>query len=179
MEKRMMRSVLFVVIGTLLGMMVFTCTNNYSVGDSGFDPAQYYTKSEVESLIASNQSAIISGLVNMNASETRYVLYGGSAVAEPYECFVCPARGVIKNLYTCAPASAHPINTVVDITVRVNSVDTALTLQYTDSDGTSVKNNTSTSVAVNQKDMISLQFKETGGGDPAWMTASFLFDSDI
>ena len=71
----MLRSVIFVVIGIFLGMTFFNCTNNYGVGGSGFDPAQYYTKSEVDSLIASNQSTIISGLVNMNASETRYVLY--------------------------------------------------------------------------------------------------------
>ena len=70
----MMRFVIFIAIGILLGMMVFTCTSNNSVGDSGFDPAHYYTKSEVDSYIASNQSAIISSLVNMNASETRYVL---------------------------------------------------------------------------------------------------------
>lgn len=34
MEKRMMRSVIFVVIGIFLGMTVFNCANNYGVGDS-------------------------------------------------------------------------------------------------------------------------------------------------
>ena len=62
------------------------------------------------------------------------------------------------------------------VTVRVNGVDTDLSVTHTDADGASAIGNTIDTVSVNQGDLISVRFSESGGvGTNAKYRASFEF----
>jgi hypothetical protein len=55
---------------------------------------------------------------------------------------------------------------VVEVTVRVNQVDTALSITHTQADGGGNRIDTATVVPVSAGDRVSVRFEETAGADP-------------
>jgi hypothetical protein len=90
------------------------------------------------------------------------------SVEEGTESFVqvnVPRSGELTNLFvhpTLSPAGGA----IVSVTVRVNGLDTLLTVTHSSSDGTNTVSNTANTVTVNQGDLVAVKFTESGGVVP-------------
>jgi hypothetical protein len=178
MKSNLIKSSLLLLIGFVIGITVFRCANNTGIGSDGFDPANYYTKDEIESLISKNKSSIIVGLASVSVGETRYAIFYKNGSEK--ECrIVAPTNGILRNLYTIQSSGVFQADSAIEVTVRVNGEDTPLFLTYTDTDVDLPKGNTSDSVNVNEGDIISLKFRSTGTNNPGSLYVSFLFDAYI
>ena len=86
-----------------------------------------------------------------------------------------PRSGTLANLFVLPHLIPNP-GSIVTVTVRVNGVDTDLSVTHTDADGTSAIGNTIDTVSVNQGETISVKFTESGGvNSDARYRASFEF----
>jgi hypothetical protein len=74
--------------------------------------------------------------------------------------------GTLKNLFVAPSSTPENANSVIQVTVRINLVDTALSVTHTQAQGSGNLSNTVTEVPVNQGDRISIRFEETAGFDP-------------
>jgi len=142
---------------------------------------QYYQQSEVDNLISSNKSSIIcsSGLT-LGTSGSEMGLFNNYQPIEEWGQMIVPIDGTLRNLVTQVTYPLN-VNSVFQVTVRVNGADTLLSTQITSANGTNVVSNTSNIISVSQGDMISLLFEETAGvypGNDPRIKASFLFDTE-
>ena len=104
-----------------------------------------------------------------DASLTRYGMLtreNQQDFKEPTVLFALPRGGTLKNMYVSPTSAIETAGATVEITVRINQADTALSLTHTQADGTAVLSDTTTTVAVNAGDRISMRFRETAGLDP-------------
>jgi hypothetical protein len=104
-----------------------------------------------------------------DASLTRYGMFARENQPEDREdsvLFALPRAGTLRNLVIAPSATLENPGAVVEITIRINQVDTALSLTHTQADGHTNLSDTSTTVAINQGDRISIRFRETAGVDP-------------
>lgn len=111
-----------------------------------------------------------------NALETRYGMFERENQPETREdsvLYALPRAGTLRNLFIAPVAALENAAAVTTITLRVNQVDTPLTLTHTQADGTAVLSDTTTTVAVNAGDRVSFRFQETAGVDPITTTGVF------
>ncbi len=113
---------------------------------------------------------LLTGSANVSdASLTRYAMFERENQPEPREysvLYALPRAGTLRNLFIAPGAMLENPGAVVQVTIRINQVDTALSLTHTQADGTANLSDTTTTVAVNQGDRISIRFQETAGIDP-------------
>ena len=100
---------------------------------------------------------------NINSNQTWYSMFGQAQASTNRTSFASPVAGTLSNLFIFPGENAPNVAAIVTATVIINDTDTALTLTHSGSDGLTVKGNTTDSVNINQGDLISVKFVETGG----------------
>jgi len=120
---------------------------------------------------------LLTGSANVSdASLTRYAMFERENQPENRESsvlYALPRAGTLRNLFIVPGAALENPAAVVEITIRVNQVDTALSLTHTQADGGTNLSDTTTTVAVNQGDRVSIRFRETAGADPVTTAGVF------
>lgn len=104
-----------------------------------------------------------------DASSTRYAMFERENQPEPREAsvlYALPRAGTLRNLFIVPLSVLESPGVVVEVTIRINQIDTALSLTHTQADGSANLSDTTTTVPVNQGDRISIRFQETAGIDP-------------
>ena len=193
MTRKIVFLVLICILLFIVGLINLSCTNKANGGE---DPqtagakkyytkeevdallAGYYPKSVVDSLLAKNKSSIITCFGGAGPYETWYCMFESYSREEYGRQLVVPINGVIRNLFAYSQSGGWNPGANAEITVRKNGTDTALVLNYSINDTNSVKSNTSDKVPVSQGDLISIKFRETGGGLAFGTFISFLIDAE-
>ena len=116
MKARFIKPALFVLLGIFIGMYFLRCGNDVGIG-SDFDSTKYYTKSEVdqmmadyytqsevENMIAENNTAIISTSVDLFHGDVAYSVYGKDSSTESHALFLAPTDGILNNFCHCCPS---------------------------------------------------------------------------
>ena len=80
--------------------------------------------------------------------------------------FPLPRAGTLKNMWVTPSVAIETPGATVEITVRINQADTPLSVSHTQAGGSANLSDTTTTVAVNAGDWISIRFEETAGLDP-------------
>ncbi len=92
----------------------------------------------------------------------------GPGVFEPsgegHAQMAVPRDGVLVNLFV-VPGQAPAAGSIMNVSVRVNRSDTALSVTHTDRDGRNARGNTLDSISVSQGDLISVKFSKMAGID--------------
>ncbi len=120
---------------------------------------------------------LLTGSANVSdAGLTRYAMFERENQPETRESsvlYALPRSGTLRNLFVAPSTTLENPAAVVRVTVRVNQVDTALSLAHTQAEGDANLSDTTTAVPVNAGDRISIEFAETAGQDP--VTSAGLF----
>ena len=110
-------------------------------------------------------------------NQTHLVVPGACDSLIEAQCKIpAPRSGTLANLFVI-PDIVPATGSNVSITLRINGVDTALSVTQTEADGTGVKSNTIDIVNINNGDLRALVFTENAGigvGNPTYR-ASFEF----
>ena len=86
---------------------------------------------------------------------------------EEFVRFVAPRAGRLNNLHVYPTLGAPTSGAIVTVTVRVNALDTALTVMHTAStDGANTVSNVVDIINVSQGDSITVEYAESGGVEP-------------
>jgi hypothetical protein len=113
---------------------------------------------------------LLSGSANVSdASLTRYAMLARENQPDGREdtvLYALPRGGTLQNLFVVPATTLEAAGAVIQITIRVNQVDTALSVTHTQALGDADLSDTTTVVPVNQGDRVSIRFQETAGVDP-------------
>lgn len=120
------------------------------------DWTTFNSKPSTDSIVFA--SAPNSGHTNTGGTTSYWAITGSGAInaTENARVVVMPCAGTLKNFYVRMGAGASSTGSIV-MTVRKNAVDTALTVTFTNADGSNVtKSDTTNSVSVSAGDRITV-----------------------